>query len=335
MTNMLNLDRELTHRRQQFYSELRTKLDVEAGLAEVFLSERHREFTAELRTRLDVEAGLAAIVPLPPQGTKLGDDATRGSVAWSNERLAAMPLQDRLSLRALFAPTLGNLARTTLLLVDAPEVPESFRDHLQTTLLDRVKQPETRTYGQRVDERLEVLLELFATERKAGPSPQPLYPDFDIADPADADLGVYILQAKGSTHRSQPSQEDMPSLAVFRSVTSRRWLVGVLQGIDEKASAIVKQSGSSKSRTTESVLVQRLAAHLEALEQQLNDFIGTDLRNVNLAGLPLEGLRWSIESTRWPENWAEQIKHDSVHLGDGIYEIHYGSHTSPNQTASV
>ncbi|MBF6183388.1 hypothetical protein [Nocardia otitidiscaviarum] len=69
-----------------------------------------------------------------------------------------------------------------------------------------------------------------------------------------------------------------------------------------------------------------LASQLLLLEQMLNDFIGADLRNVELTGVPLEGLRWSEQTTQWPNRWHEQIKQYSVHLEDDVYEIHYGTH---------
>ncbi|WP_433734869.1 hypothetical protein ACQP0C_41890 (plasmid) [Nocardia sp. CA-129566] len=57
-----------------------------------------------------------------------------------------------------------------------------------------------------------------------------------------------------------------------------------------------------------------------------------DLRKVDLAGVPLEGLRWSEQTTQWPDCWREQIKEDSVHIENDVYEIHYGTHTRGRNT---
>jgi hypothetical protein len=58
----------------------------------------------------------------------------------------------------------------------------------------------------------------------------------------------------------------------------------------------------------------------------LSDVTGVDLRSADLAGIPLQGLRWSIR-TRWPPKIENQIQRDSVQVADGIFEVDHGDTT--------
>ncbi|WP_194817973.1 hypothetical protein [Nocardia sp. XZ_19_385] len=330
MNDNHTLDLELSSRREQFYAELGTKLDVEAGLAEVLLSERHSEFSKELRTKLDVEAGLAAIVPPAPPTT--AEAEPKGSIGWARAQLTVMPLQDRLTLRAYYAPTLGTLSRAVLRL-KAREIERDFQDWVRQVLLGQTPLPSqwgTRLQRNVIDEIAQVLQI----------SPETFSRPVTGVDIVFHDTG---MQRNGRVNRN-PQEEDL--VVQRRELNAspdgvseaQRWIDGVVEGVDEKTWEIVEVAAAPPTARWEMVLsriLKQLAGHLETLEQQLNDFTGVDLRNVDLAGVPLEGLRWSIESTRWPEDWVEQIKHDSIEVGDGIYEIYYGSHTPSNQTASV
>ncbi|NBH12130.1 hypothetical protein [Amycolatopsis sp. SID8362] len=66
-----------------------------------------------------------------------------------------------------------------------------------------------------------------------------------------------------------------------------------------------------------------LETSLGSLVEAATNVSGADLSYVDLRGIPLEGLRWS-EATRWPFEWYEQIRRDSIELGPGRYEIRQG-----------
>ncbi|MEU2032728.1 hypothetical protein [Nocardia amamiensis] len=51
--------------REQLYTELGERLDIAAGLEEVFLTERHHDLVENIQENLDIEGGLAAILPAP------------------------------------------------------------------------------------------------------------------------------------------------------------------------------------------------------------------------------------------------------------------------------
>lgn len=70
----------------------------------------------------------------------------------------------------------------------------------------------------------------------------------------------------------------------------------------------------------------KLARAIQALVHfyhVLSDVTGVDLRNIDLAGIPLQGLRWSVR-TRWPPDIEDQIWRDSVQIADGIFEVGHG-----------
>ncbi|MFD3458863.1 pentapeptide repeat-containing protein, partial [Nocardia fluminea] len=59
MTRWLDIHRE------RFYADLGERLDIEAGLKEVLLTEHHHDLVEKIQENLDIEGGLAAILPVP------------------------------------------------------------------------------------------------------------------------------------------------------------------------------------------------------------------------------------------------------------------------------
>jgi hypothetical protein len=56
------------------------------------------------------------------------------------------------------------------------------------------------------------------------------------------------------------------------------------------------------------------------LHHALSDVTDHDLRDIDLAAIPLAGLRWSTR-TRWPPHWEDQIRRASVEVVDGIFHV--------------
>ncbi|MFE2961177.1 hypothetical protein [Nocardia tengchongensis] len=75
-------------------------------------------------------------------------------------------------------------------------------------------------------------------------------------------------------------------------------------------------------------LIAALIEDLNGLGQATDNFVGADLRNVDLGGVQLHGLKWS-KTTRWDREAFKYIRRQSVPLGNGIWEIRDGS--SPAQ----
>jgi hypothetical protein len=63
----------------------------------------------------------------------------------------------------------------------------------------------------------------------------------------------------------------------------------------------------------------------DALDHLLSDFTSTDLSEVELDGIDLRGVRWSLTTTRWPDGWQEPILEASVPINPGphpdLYEV--------------
>lgn len=56
------------------------------------------------------------------------------------------------------------------------------------------------------------------------------------------------------------------------------------------------------------------------LHRALSDVTNHDLRDINLAGIFLGGLRWSTQ-TRWPPQVEDQIRRDSVEVADSTFQV--------------
>ena len=87
-------------------------------------------------------------------------------------------------------------------------------------------------------------------------------------------------------------------------------------------SSLAKNLGLAPNRVTDVTQINR--GDLRRIVHALVDFGGADLRNVDLAGIPLEGIEWS-DSTQWPELWVDQIRQVSVPIGVGLYVIRDGT----------
>lgn len=70
-----------------------------------------------------------------------------------------------------------------------------------------------------------------------------------------------------------------------------------------------------------------LSRLLTVLENVAVDFTHADLRAVSLVGVPLEGIRWS-SATRWPPDWEEKIRAESIETDDGTFVIRGGGRRS-------
>jgi hypothetical protein len=66
-----------------------------------------------------------------------------------------------------------------------------------------------------------------------------------------------------------------------------------------------------------------LLGPLSRLVSALTDVTGADLTSVDLNGLPLDGVRWSL-TTRWPGDWQEWVRDNSVPVSADVFEIRSG-----------
>lgn len=68
---------------------------------------------------------------------------------------------------------------------------------------------------------------------------------------------------------------------------------------------------------------QAMVTAIDEMIDAVTSVAGADLRDMDLSGVPLEGLRWS-ESTRWPEDWKFYVVENSVEVRPGLWEIRFG-----------
>jgi hypothetical protein len=76
---------------------------------------------------------------------------------------------------------------------------------------------------------------------------------------------------------------------------------------------------------------ENLARLLMMLKDAAVDFTSADLRVVSLAGIPLEGIRWS-SATLWPPEWEKQIRAESIEVDDDTFVIRGGGHQDAHIT---
>src|SRR5262249_40075456 len=82
-------------------------------------------------------------------------------------------------------------------------------------------------------------------------------------------------------------------------------------------------AGEVDSAGVDGTCLDQVRARLNAMR---HDYAGADLRTLELAGLDLQGVRWS-DTTQWPPQWEDTIRGHSVPLPGGGYEYRPGGGT--------
>ncbi|MFG3525066.1 hypothetical protein ACGF5S_32745 [Nocardia nova] len=331
------VDRWLTEHHALFVDELAGRLDLDAGLEEVLLGERHYELVEKVRSNLDLDAGLAAILPPEPEPlpAAVEDEVQPGSLPWVSATLAQMPLQYRLRLRALYANELSFIARSAVAFAQndpRPKALEEIKTAAQAVLgsadtgQQRVvrwymkehpaKSADITVYRGEVEFSEEPFTLLDLTRGTGSPLDEPWkvwYPHL-VSDrgPIAQGLAKYSSAQSGWASPQPEPQQWAASIGAF---------IGALLDDDVPEPPMIPHPRAVAER------LHQVAGYVMCVEQMLNDFTDVDLRNVELAGIPLDGVRWSEATTQWPKEWREEIEQNSISLGDGLFEIHYGTTT--------
>jgi hypothetical protein len=71
------------------------------------------------------------------------------------------------------------------------------------------------------------------------------------------------------------------------------------------------------------IRIRNLVEAIDALDKAVSDVVDADLTQMNLSGIPLDGVRWS-DGTRWPELWEVRVRDNSVPIAPGLYEVRPG-----------
>ncbi len=355
------LDLWLDYRNHALVIDIIGTLEVESGLREVMISARHADLVADLGCSLDVEAGLAVIVPVaagvPPSNELLAPNPQSAATADAGQvnpeeaesdaillefrqAAASWSPSTRLATRAhpIFNLT-GFHDRTENLFLNLRSVDElaselaSELDRAQRRLLDRALN---------LDHALERALDLHL-DRNLEPARE-LAHDLDrnldlarnIARDLTRDLTCEVARFPDLDRRPAQALNHALDHALDRAVRLDHALDQSLEHpsharIGARFLALSLDCVHALARGLDRVcsLAGELARTTQALVQfydELSDVTSVDLRSADLAGIPLEGLRWSAK-TRWPPEIEAQISRDSVQIAKGIFEVVRGGTT--------
>ncbi|WP_067694436.1 histidine-type phosphatase [Nocardia jejuensis] len=310
------IDRWLAGEHQDFIDGLAARLDLDAGLAEVFLADQAQEFSDGLAARLDLDAGLAQILPTTTDDevALMGETPQEQTLAMLQE----VPVQQRLQIRAIYAESFETLAHLGFSVTQTRVSGEAMIDQFSTKFGDLLRT------ARRLDKDLSVRSDsaerwIATAKRYIDAATETDQPHFDAnSERASARAGSTEPSELEPTlvHAIQAMMHDGD-----RPRNSRTWWLGELQKFVEQA---MNQPGA---RSQAPAVLNEVAAHLKACANTLNDFVGADLSEVELDGVPLAGLRWSSASTRWPHAWQERIEQDSIRVENeqDVFEIRYGT----------
>ena len=108
------------------------------------------------------------------------------------------------------------------------------------------------------------------------------------------------------------------------SPANARYLDNALARVRVRARYLDRALADALAEFLDLGLNTRVDVDAATLFAALNDFTSADLREADLTGTHLEGVRWSRHSTRWPRSLdVEQLENDSEETppGSGIFVV--------------
>jgi hypothetical protein len=350
------LDLWLAYQHHKLVIDVIGALEVEAGLREMLIPlTHHANLVTDLARYLDIEAGLASITPVAAHVTPSTEPLTPNwRPAHSEPVGVTSPVEqaepDTVLLKFLHAAASWSLS-TRLAMRNHPIFNITiFHGRAQTLVLSLGTASDLASG---LDHKLGCVLNRI---RDRVPD---LPPDLDRALDRDLDhglspardLGSYLdrtLDCARDLARDLGSElgrtrdlDRLPTLdlnytldrvlnldyALDRHLapTSNYALLGTHNLADHhvRVRTLVRDLDCVHSFAGELTRTIQAIAHFH---QVLSDVSGVDLHSIDLAAIPLQGLRWSAQ-TRWPAEIENQIWRDSVQVADGIFEINTGGTT--------
>jgi hypothetical protein len=282
----MNIDQQLA----ALHGALDDVLDLERGYADAVLPSAHAELVTGLGAALDVEAGLAQVVPptsgLPPR-------VLDGFIAFADE-FSALPAAERLAARAWLP--VGLLVEAYVLAKHVPTVQGLC-----------VRLGKAKTYARasvRGDAR-RVLRDLDRSDLR-----------FTELHRIARTLVRRLRLGKGAIDLAHLNSLQLRELFAKR-------LAALLVEIGRRARGVNLAQHIPK-RLVDVAFAEALLGPLSRLVSALTSVVGADLTEANLAGLPLGGVRWSPD-TRWPEDWQEWVRDNSIAVAPEVFEIRAGA----------
>lgn len=305
------VDAWLAARRTELDADLANSLDIETGLQDVLIGSRHAAVIADVAGHLDLEAGLAAIAPaaaslpdLPDYGSRVTPpappirpvDAATSTVAMV---VAALPPVERVALRRHPLNQCFDLAAACVTAQHAADI-------LGQVLRSADGPTSSAHIVSVLDQALHTVLahedslaRSIAHARNIALAP---------GNTSDRVLAAAFVRALGDAHALALKRHHAVAQAVNRALA---WAGDIRSPVSALATAL---------RHTPA---EEYAQLLVWLRDALNDLVGADLRDANLDGIPLTGIRWSTYTTQWPAKWVDQITRESepIEGTDGIFVV--------------
>ena len=301
-----DLDDWTSTQQSALIADIASHLDVDAGLREILLTSRHAAVLEDVTDKLDIEAGLSAIVDT---------EETTPTVAEHPD--------------ALFQPPAAtDIANTVVKLITTlpPETRLVLRTH--PTIAGCIALAVAHTASREIINFLRVARALNLTHAR------------DIARDLDRGLDRGLTRDIARDIARALDRALAHALAHDRDLDRARALALDLdRALDRALAHALDRALDRFNRPAHEAVAKPLAilrqtpstdraTILVTLGDTLNDLVGADLSGVDLTDVPLDGIRWSLD-TQWPPDWRAQIERDSESVPGtaDIFIIRGGSHT--------
>ena len=328
------LDRWLANQHYQLIAHLTATVNIDAGLREALIRTHHTDLVADLNRSLDVEAGLAAIVPVTPatapQNVLSPPHPNPADAEFVTETISAQGHAEPTDLDALLqklrqASTSWD-PRTRLILRAHPIfILGDLRD--SERILDNLGRISRQALVRALDRDLDLAHTLARIPDR----------HLNLALGLTLDLALAFDHASARV-RANDLTRDLDYALALASALTRDLALALGLALDlagDLGRALDRDLDLARALATAldfdlardlAFALDRTSRTLFYLHDVLSDVTDIDLHQIDLTGVPLEGLRWS-DRTQWPPEWEEQIRRDSVQIAKGVFEVARGGHT--------
>jgi hypothetical protein len=304
------LDQRLSTGMTALHNALNGVLDIDAGLADAQLPALQKTLVQDLDDVLDLEAGLDRILPTTalssPPTAESPPETHNTTLSTFADDLTSRPLQERLAARVWFP------------------IRELTALEALTHLVFRVRGLIV-IQSHAVDRTRDVTRDIFQARKLAQHLTGDLDTDLDTVSMNARDLN------RATTHSTRNSCGAMLLMSLVSARDRARAATRAHVYIHRREVTLAREL--IRALDDETVFDKVRIGAVDRLLKAVTDVTGDDLTQVDLHGIPLEGLRWSggQAGTRWPTEWEDQIRRSSVEISPGLYEIRYGGINADTQ----
>jgi len=293
------LDRCLAEDLAALHTGLDRVLDLDAGLADATLPGRAQAYTDDLDQVLDLDAGLAAILPTgqPPDSTSRRDSRTARPGDLGTEPATADTREVAELLR--FARTLASMPAAARLHVRLWLPRQALSEIRLLVSVDRSTREDLRT-------RADALADASARA-------------LDQASALDHTSASAVDFASASASAlARDLAYDLDLVRALNRALNRARISFPGGMTSQKKSEFVRAVAADQA--AEDLREKDFREAVEIMDRVVSDVVGADLGNVDLTGIPLEGVRWS-STTRWLPAWRDRVHDRSVQIDLDLWEV--------------